>query len=213
MSANSTGYQAILVGNVGRNVTHTPGHLKFVIKYEESSSEGGVRSERVQHVLCHIFGKYADTMSRYLYAGIKVNAWGRPGIPHTAVVNGEARAFNTLVVERLQVHEYREAEKIADLEQQLAEARARIHELTLASEQDHIAALEAQLAQAAREMNALDDTVRTQRQMILAAPRTPDEPEQPELLTGDLPTIPTGDPEPPALEVIEEDEGEPMPAF
>ena len=59
----------------------------------------------------------------------------------------------------------------------------------------------------------LQDAFRlSQAAMIANAARTPDEPVQPELFVGDLPTIPTGDPEPPQLEIIE-DEGEPMPVF
>ena len=57
--------------------------------------------------------------------------------------------------------------------------------------------------------------------MIANATRTPDEmedlalgiPVQQRIEWHDLPTIPAGDPEPPELPVIEEDEGEPMPVF
>ena len=187
MSSNSTSYTAILVGNVGSKIEATPGHLKFTVKYEMSSVTGQVRTDTSKFVRCHVFGKYADVMARYIKPGIKANFHGTPGDPIVwPLSDGTQRSANTMMVDRIEIHEYREQQRIEDLQQQLADMAAKL--------------------------NVATDTIAAQAAMIANATRTPDEPVQPELLTGDLPTIPTGDPEPPTLEVIE-DEGEPMPAF
>jgi len=189
MSSNSTSYTAMLVGNVGSKIEATPGHLKFTVKYEMSSVTGQVRTDTSKFVRCHVFGKYADVMARYIKPGIKANFHGTPGDPIVwPLSDGTQRSANTMMVDRIEIHEYREQQRIEDLQQQLADMAAKL--------------------------NAAEDTLRSQAAMIANAARTPDAPVQPELFTGDLPTIPTGDPEPPQLEIVEEeDQGEPMPAF
>ena len=188
MSSNSTGYKAILVGNVGTKIEATPGHLKFTVKYEVSSIDNQVRTDTSKFVRCHVFGRYADVMAKYLKPGIKANFHGTPGDPIVwPLADGTQRSANTMIVDRIEIHEYREQQRIEELEQQLAEM--------------------------AQKLNAATDTIATQAAMIAAQQRTPDEPVQQRIEWHDLPTIPTGDPEPPQLEVIEEDEGEPMPAF
>ena len=135
-----------------------------------------------------MYGPKADVMAKYVKPGIKGNFIGEIGDPATWVLgDGTTKAANTMLLADIQIHEYREQQRIEDLQQQLADMAAKL--------------------------NAATDTIATQAAMIANAARTPDEPVQPELFVGDLPSIPTGDPEPPALEVIEEDEGEPMPAF
>ena len=197
MSSNSTGYQAILVGNVGSKIEATPGHLKFTVKYETATTTGQVRTDTSKFVRCHLFGKYADVMAKYLKPGIKANFHGAPGDPIVwTLSDGTQRSANTMLVNRIEIHEYREAQRIEELEQKLAEM--------------------------ADKLNAAEDSLRAQASMIANATRTPDEmedlalgiPVQQRIEWHDLPTIPAGDPEPPELPVIEEeDQGEPMPVF
>ena len=195
MSSNTTSFKGLLVGNVGRKVEHTPGHLKFTVKWEASRTDGQTRTDISKFVLCHMYGPKADVMAKYVKPGIKGNFIGEIGDPATwALGDGTTKAANTMLLADIQIHEYREQQKIADLEQQLAEM--------------------------AQKLNAATDTIATQAAMIAAQQRTPDEmedlalgiPIQQHIEWHDLPTIPAGDPEPPALEVVE-DEGEPMPVF
>ena len=212
MSANSTGYQAILVGNVGRNATHTPGHR---------SSSSGTRSRaaraacaaipRAARALPHLRQRRSPTPRPVpqirRHQGQRL---GPTGHPHTARGHVRARAFNTMIVEA------HPGARVPGRRRRLptwssSGGCARIHELTLASEQDHIAALKR--PQAAREMNALDDTGPHAAPDDPRRRRTPDEPIQPELLHGRPAHHPHRRPRTAGAEVIEEDEGEPMPAF
>ena len=192
MSSNTTSFKGLLVGNVGRKIEHTPGHLKFTVKWEASRTDGQVRTDISKFVLCHMYGPKADVMAKYVKPGIKGNFIGEVGDPATWTLgDGTTKAANTMLLADVQIHEYREQQRIEELERQLAEM--------------------------AQKLNAATDTIATQAAMIANATRIPDQPVQRQiewhdLPTDDLPTIPSGDPEPPTLEIIE-DEGEPMPVF
>ena len=196
MSSNTTSFKGLLVGNVGRKVEHTPGHLKFTVKWEASHTDGQTRTDISKFVLCHMYGPKADVMAKYVKPGIKGNFIGEIGDPATWTLgDGTTKAANTILLADIQIHEYREQEKIADLQRQLAEM--------------------------ADKLNKAEDSLRSQAAMIANAARTPDElPIQmvqeriiwKDVTSDNLPIIPSGDPEPPALEIVE-DEGEPMPAF